>query len=265
MSHFSLGVITREKPDEAILEEKLEPFGQHIRVRTVTPKADIIERARKQIENYEKHGAYADYLKDPEEYKKDSSEHHIEYLEETFPKLLEMNDEELYQYEIRFEDVDNITRDGDIISYFNPHTKWDWWVLGGRWANGIPTKFNENVNIAKISDIDYTPDEEYAKELSNVWDAQVEGKDVEYKSFFPPTKEFLLGVYGTKENYIQTAAEFSTYALLLPSGEWVEPGRMGYFGISDKDVESTLKYIKDRREIMDEFSDYYLSIVDCHI
>ncbi len=265
MSHFSLGVITSEKPEEHDLEVKLEPYGQHISVRSVTPKKQVIENARRWREDYKESNMYKDFMKDPDEYRENASDGHIEFLEETFPEMLKMTDEELYQYEIRYEEKDNITRDGGVVSYYNPNTKWDWWVTGGRWDSSIPTKSGELVNTAKISEIEFKPDAETVEEYSKIWDIIVNEIDGETGMIFPPTKEFLLETYDSKEDYVKASGEFNTYAILLPCGEWVEPGRMGMFGISDENPKSKQNYIQERRDIMDEYKDYYLTIVDCHI
>lgn len=265
MSHFSLGVITRERPEEFELDEKLKPFDESIPVRSVTSKADIIANARLDLERYTESTMYIDYHADPEAYKKEASEGHIEYLEKTFPKLQAMSDEELYQYEIQYEEPDDITHDGGVVSYYNPNAKWDWWVVGGRWDNIIKNKSGLQVNTEKISEIDDEPSLQAVNELTDLWEHVVEGKELKDPQPFPPSKEFLLGVYETKENFIQIQSGFTTYALLLPSGEWVEPGRMGFFGISDQDIESKRQYMKDRQDIMDRYKDFYITVVDCHI
>ena len=38
--------------------------------------------------------------------------------------------------------------------YANPNAKWDWWQIGGRWENEIPTRFSK-VNYARICNIDF--------------------------------------------------------------------------------------------------------------
>ena len=46
---------------------------------------------------------------------------------------------------------------GNCFGYMtNPNTKWDWWVIGGRWSGFFPVKSNkENVDACQIKDLDW--------------------------------------------------------------------------------------------------------------
>ena len=55
-------------------------------------------------------------------------------------------------------------------------------------------------------------------------------KDYMKTSFY--SKEYLEKLYPTEESYIRYMTEFSTYAVLTPDGEWYEPGKMGWWGLS---------------------------------
>lgn len=51
--------------------------------------------------------------------------------------------------------------DGNILSTYNPNSKWDWYVIGGRWSGYFPLKErDENGNVvwvdeATISDVNW--------------------------------------------------------------------------------------------------------------
>jgi hypothetical protein len=60
-------------------------------------KEELIVEEKQSIEEY-KNGTYAQYLADPVKYAEGKSENHVKYVSEDFPKKLEMNDEEIYQY-----------------------------------------------------------------------------------------------------------------------------------------------------------------------
>jgi hypothetical protein len=50
-----------------------------------------------------------------------------------------------------------VAADGSVVRAIdrtNPNKKWDWWSVGGRWANMIALKSGEAANQAKIGDID---------------------------------------------------------------------------------------------------------------
>lgn len=97
MSHFCVLVIG-ENP-----ESQVEKYDENLELpmHMVATKEDLIKKQRKWMEDY-KNGLYAEFLKDPEAYKAGcTNEKHIEYLEKTFPKMLEWTDEQCYQEEIK--------------------------------------------------------------------------------------------------------------------------------------------------------------------
>lgn len=71
----------------------------------------------------------------------------------------------------------------------------------------------------------------------------------------------------SREEYIEAArlGAVPGYAFLSEEG-WDEPGRMGWFGMSDDDSRSRLDYARRVNRIIDEApDDSVLTIVDCHI
>lgn len=168
--------------------------------------------------------------------------------------------------------------------------KWIWFQIGGRWSGLLKLKpgcvgergtrswwnpDEEDIpgtcDSARLCDVDMSPDsEEYAKAL-RIWEIAVEGqprKEGEEESilFFKP--EYYIKQFGTKENYAQSQAEFSTYAFITPDGEWHETGRMGWWGIDDATAESRKEYRSNFAQTIDELKDnpdIWITIVDCHI
>jgi len=178
-------------------------------------------------------------------------------------------------------------------STYNPDSKWDWWVIGGRWRgmlrlkkgktgivgeSGVfdnPPMYEGGVDQAKFGDIDWdlmnsNPDD--FEKYSRQWELIVEGdepknddekKAVDYNYYKP---EYYTKKYGNKETYIKAMMLFSTYAV-LKDGKWFEPGEMGWWGVSHASKEDKLdfelnfytKFLKDLPE------DALLTVVDCHI
>lgn len=71
----------------------------------------------------------------------------------------------------------------------------------------------------------------------------------------------------TKEEYVEKARleAVPTYAL-LHEGEWIEPGEMGWFGMSSQTKASREDYMKKANEIIDALpDDTLITVVDCHI
>lgn len=85
------------------------------------------------------------------------------------------------------------------------------------------------------------------------------------KSYY--SKEYLKTKYPTEEEYKENFTKFSTYAVLTPDGEWYEPGKMGWWGISNATPEQETEFEKSYEEkfIKTANPEWKLTIVDCHI
>lgn len=267
MSHFSLAVIT-PNGYESEVDELLEPFSEHLEVERIIPKEELIENGRAYYESFKDKELYKEFLDDPRLFRESQKENIVEFYAEYLPKMLNRTDEEVYQDEIEGYDEDSITEDGALISYYNPNSKWDWWDIGGRWNNIITTKKGEKVNTAQIKDIDFGTQPEERAHFEDLWDVIVEGKEPTKDPFvyqFQKSKERILETYDSKEDYVKGETGFSTYAALTPTGDWIEPGEMGWFGTSTATPTSEVEYKEQFKQLMTEYSDYHLTVVDCHI
>lgn len=149
MSHYTVLVVGDD------YEQALEPFDENI----VMPqyiahtKADLIANQRQNIAQY-RDGLYAQYLADPAVYLAGcSNPDHIRYLQEEFPQRLTWTDEQCYAEAIRYVEPENIDADGGELSTYNPRSKHDWYVLGGRWDGGLTTTDNRQVNQCRKGDL----------------------------------------------------------------------------------------------------------------
>ena len=276
MSHYSVLVLT---DDDTTVEELLAPFNENIEVEpyVLHTKEELIAKEKQDIKDY-KNGRYAEFLKDPEGYKEKYKDNpgHLNYIEHEFRKKLYWTNARIYKEAIRFYEPEDITEDGSVMSTYNPNSKWDWYVEGGRWSNELKLKEDSEdgalfANSARASEVDFSRDEEeYEMALRN-WDLVVEGatpenEDEEYIVRFG-VKENYLNVYKTRENFANISSSFRTYAVLTPDGEWHEPGQMGWWGISHANEEEKeawwVEYPKFIRMAIE--NDWTMTVVDCHI
>lgn len=287
MSHFAVAVFTDGTKS---IEELLAPYYEGIECEPYIEytKEQVITKVRKDIEDY-KNGTYAEYLKNPEEYaeKYGSNEGHIDYLRNTFPEMLSWTDEQCYEHQKRYYDEDMIDEDGNLLSTYNPKSKWDWYSIGGRFPgrlkagagqHGEGSAFHANPRVngefdsARVGDIDFSPDmDEYNKAI-RYWEVVVEGrplKDGEKEDDFFNfrRKEWYESYYQNKETYAKICAATSTYAVVTPDGEWHEKGEMGWFGCSSETPEESLDWdLHYKERFIDTANpDWILTIVDCHI
>ena len=300
MSHFCTMVIGDD------VENQLSPFEEKEVDRYVKyTKEELIENQRNKINEY-KNNFYDEYLKDPVTYENKclGNHSHLKYLKEEFPKKLLFTDEELYKEAIKYEEMENIGDNGELYSTYNPNSKWDWYQVGGRWMgqlkvlkksqhiigerslldNTIEKKQRGKyryVEGAKIKDVLWEQmnhqDFKSIKHNARFWEINVEGsplKDGEdpkdYLNFYK--KEYYKDLYGTKENYIMKQGLFYTYAMLIYDedngiDEWIEQGRMGFFGLGTENKNELESYLDTFYKIIHDpkYQDYYITIVDCHI
>lgn len=270
MSHYSVAVIT--KPYKETVEELLEPYDESISYPPYIEytKEEAIEKVRKELEEY-KNSVYAEYLNDPIKYKQNHNhKEHIAYLEKEFPKRLLWTDEECYQYIRKHYDDDKIDQNGNLMSTYNPNSKWDWYEEGGRWNNFIKLKSGGYANTAKIGDIDFSLDTKVYDEALRFWEVIIDEEPLkagEKKPFCLYKKEYYTERYSDKYDYARSCAEWRTYAVLTPDGIWHEPGAMGWFGCSSASAEDDTKWEREFKETFIDTADpeWSITIIDCHI
>lgn len=223
MSHFTVMVIG-ENP-----EKQLAPFDESLDVPRYVKytKQELIDNWKKRTEDY-KNGTYAKFLLNPEKYKRECSNNaHVKYLEEEFPKQLTWTDEEIYNYAIQ--DYEDVGEEGEVYSTNNPNSKWDWYVLGGRWSGLIKLKDGAKGVSGE----------------SGVFDNET-------------------GIDQARKGDIANISEIGTFAV-LKGGKWYEKGRMGWWGIVIDGKEEE-QWKEEQKKLIDGLpDDCLISIYDCHI
>lgn len=224
-----------------------------------------------------------------EEYedKKDEYNTFEEYLEDWYG----IDPEEEKYSRIEKDNNGNIIK---VIKRTNPNYKWDWWEIGGRYSGllqlkkgakgylaerhfGVSIEYHKALKEENKTDqalkgyIDFSPDKKEIERLKRFWEVFIEGdepkNEIEEKYKFQIyNKKFYIDRYKTKEYYIKTSSEFSTYAVVKDS-VWYAKGEMGWFACSSETHEES-------RDWDDNFYDIWikdlpdntlLTVVDCHI
>lgn len=252
MSHFPVTValpahLDADKVDDA-LADALSPFDESTQVPRYVQatRADLITHGRKQIAEYAT-GLYAEFVKLGEQgYRAahpHAGENHLDYLKGTdadggFPAKLAWTDEQIYADAIRWEAAEDLGPDGEVYSTYNPKSKWDWWIVGGRWGGMWQLKEPD----AALSGLT----QESAFGLSS--QARQSGRtDV------------------ARIEQIVPESMTPTFALLDLEGEWHERGRMGWFGIVSNETDPDAWDSAYIRAIAQMPKATWLINVDCHI
>ncbi len=259
MSHFTVGVIV-DSVDEETIDNILAPYSENLEVPPYIDmtKEEIINNAKQRKNEYLKAILKGEELKEWQQ----------EYINA-------QTDEELYKLE-RYED-EEFDEQGNQLSRYNPLSKWDWWVIGGRWSGELCVK-DEWVDYGKIKDIEFDKMPNNKQKIYNnailFWKLFVDekepanDKEKEYKEneicLFK--KEYYLNRYKTKEYYAEICSTWYTHSLLY-NGEWYESGEMGWFGCDSSTQDSEMAYIKKFNEILNDPANQekYFVVVDCHI
>lgn len=248
MSHYLVGVIVNDISNADEVENILAPYDENIKVEPyiAKTKAEFIANGKTRKENYSHRENIENWMKP--------------YLEAT-------TDEELYRLEIENYEEDRIDENGNLLSTYNPNSKWDWYAIGGRWDNGS--------NVIQIRDFKLYDDldGDTVALYKKAWDS-FEGKcelsKEDTNAIFGGIRlrndKYFLDRYGTCENYIKAMSSRIPFAFVDANG-WYEKGQMGWFGCDDATQESIENYMEFAENYFraEENQNKYIVWVDCHI
>lgn len=260
MSHYAVVVIHR---DNQFIDDILAPYDENMPVEPylLVTKEEIMQQA---IERRD------DAIYDI----KHNTAEAINCIWWFDKHISALTDEELYLAEIDYQGYRQLDDDGNAYSDYNPESKWDWWVEGGRFCDFLKLKQHaidpeypdcDTTYQALFTDIDFSTDQEVYENALEFWDECVDGtKD---GAFY--TKDYYKTYYHDRETYARYTAQFGSYAVITPDGVWHAPGNMGWFACSDETPEA----LRDWNEhYYERFIKPYLedesmmiTVVDCHI
>lgn len=264
MSHYNVGVIlSKENVDKLGLEDALElamePFDESKQVPAYP--TNTIEELYAKLEKFR-----ALSKKDKDDY------YNLDYIKEKAKEGHFDSIESFIKFEYgQLEEDERKTPEGIPYTTYNPDSKWDWYVIGGRWdayyldnnyclVKEVPV-FNNRVNTPVQEMKEY-----YEAITTDADDRTSYQKQLLEQDFLLYKPEYYKAAYPTFDDYMKSKTSFSTYALLTADGEWLEPGRMGMFGMSQATpYDEAHFYEKFRDAIYDADPDDTFVVVDCHI
>lgn len=274
MSHYSVAVFTNNNSSETA-ESLLEPYYEGLSVPHYITKQELIVNSRQRTER-ERNSFYKDYLKNPDaflnEYKNSPS--HISYVTKELPKKFEWTDEEHYKNELSYYEEEQIKEDGSVFEDYNPNSKWDWYEIGGRFSDTIPLKdggFTDEADMCDVK-IDNIDKEQYNR-AKRFWELYVDGAEPENEEETKIVKHSFYRVnyyrdrWDSAEDYAEDCSGFGFYSAVMPDGEWLEAGSMGWFGMSAATPDDEKAWRKKTKDILKKAQEenWHITIVDCHI
>ena len=198
------------------------------------------------------------------------------------------------------EDYGYIVLDDGLYSTYNPNSKWDWYLIGGRFSDGLEltdegideaiksydhgwfgqASEEEQIEYVKYADsapIKYikwfTPlSQEEKDKLRRWWEINVEGDELrngeEKDKYFFWNPEWFKHRYKDADTYIKLKEMITFFAVITPDGKWYAPSNMGWWACTDGEPEDELRW---DLEFYDKFiepnlnSDLICTVIDCHI
>lgn len=120
----------------------------------------------------------------------------------------------------------DIDEEGNLLTTYNPDSKWDWYDIGGRWNGFLPLKEKDDngnpicTNTACVNEID--------------WDYLFENK-------------------------------YAPFCFVTEGGCWEEKGEMGWWGITTNEQPEDVWDIKFKNYIQTLDPDCEVTVIDFHI
>jgi hypothetical protein len=185
--------------------------------------------------------------------------------------------------------IDDIEKQGYD---FNPHAKWDWYQLGGRWTGffklkpksigklGEPSLVAERRAKCGTADQAFKRDIDFEKMKQDNFEEASETYDkfeklCKEKVVEASTAYFDYGIHNkakdaehfipeSREEFIKRVAPLSTFAV-VKDGKWYEKGEMGWWGIVSNEKNFDEWHEQFDKLIEEQTEDTLLSLFDCHI
>ena len=125
-----------------------------------------------------------------------------------------------------------IDKDDNLLSTYNPDSKWDWYQVGGRWGGYLPLKESQTVTF-EGENYEFTYTDECVV------------KEVDWDTYF--------------------REHTSPFCFITTTGEWHEKAEMGWWAMTanDKEENDWIKEFKDYLNILDP--DTVITAIDFHI
>ncbi len=190
-------------------------------------------------------------------------------------------------YQEFLEDYHGLSKDEEMDAYgywSNPNSKWDWYLMGGRWTGYFKPKAKAIGDVGEPGLMTERPTNGYVDQIM-VKNVDFEGMKVDslkkaetnwdefQKDLQDPNKKnharFMWNAKEdiTKEEFIKerTAGDgWQPFAFIDKNGEWVEKGEMGWWGmVHDEDADAHEDAFEKFVKTLEP--DDILTIWDCHI
>jgi len=235
MSHFFLIALMPDGTDECeipeVLETLMSPYDESRRMAPyMAPCSCIGYQARSSVRSkLDAEGLGWDDLRNSYQQLPESEQTGDKWQAQIAPR--EKREAELLELQAGLDspdaDCEECHGTGKRQTTYNPDSKWDWYVVGGRWNGEIKGEPRDDADGG-----------------------------------FNFGSEF----HGIEENScrVEEICKGIPFAILTPEGEWIERGKMGWWGmtIDEKDGDEWAETVK---RVFEKYAGHLAVGVDCHI
>lgn len=149
------------------------------------------------------------------------------------------------------EDVDGALAPFNEETAVDGNAKWDWYVIGGRYAGRLVTKAGEVCDSARIGDLDLA--------------AMLERRRAVYREVFYGDEFSGVQDGETVDEYVNRSARAISAFAVLKDGEWYEKGEMGWWGVVSNAKDDAEWQAKVEELVGALPPETRITVVDCHI
>jgi len=147
-----------------------------------------------------------------------------------------------------------------VYTRTNPHKKWDWWLLGGRYAGRLISRSDGRAcDQCRVGDLDLVAMQAQARHRrARAWqDAQ---------AYAPEERAWLYDITPamTEADYCSAVPALQTFAILDHEGWWAQ-GDMGWWGVVSDPTDDWPAHYAQYLSLLVTHPDLYVAVVDCHI
>lgn len=163
---------------------------------------------------------------------------------------------------------------GKYSTTYNPRSKWDWWTIGGRWTGYLkpdydPTKDPRNLATCWLCQGTGKRNDALGREARQKDPTYTcngcngIGKEVVFPSkYVDPPEGGNVAPVSQVLKLLDAGEDVLPFAIIRPSGEWLEKGKMGWWAVVSDEKEN---WKQAGRCVLEEYADHWAVVVDCHI
>jgi len=289
MSHFVTIVLAPKETGNVgeYLSEVLEPYNENTEVPEYEQECYCKRSNTRDKVNEASNAKFPTWGQLKEDYRAREEAQKLEPFSDEAQKLWmgftrekrefeEQLEKELYPETLPTEDCEDCNGTGKHPTTYNPKSKWDWYVVGGRWTGLFskdydPAKDPENIETCMVCAGSGSRDDKLgrdarAKDPSYKCNGcQGEGKSVKWPTQWADHSGDIVPANKWLSLLDGDAKEFTPFAIVTPDGEWHEKGKMGWWAcvFDEKDKD---EWRGQTAELVQKHANDHIAIVvDCHL